>query len=408
MTRCALYVRLSHDRPDETSTERQEADCRKLAEAKSWEVVAVYKDLQSAWSDKQRPDFERMLRDAKAGAFDVLLVWKFDRMARSVLTFERAVRGLTAHDIEFASLSESVDTTTPMGKFTLHLTGALAQLESDTISYRVRAAKRHQASQGQAADGGRRCFGYNRDGSVNAQEAELLRDAARRFLDGATLTAVVRRWNADGVTTASGNDWGPGVLGRLLRCERIAGMRRHRDQVFAGDWEPILDLGTFYALAEALGDSKRRTVRRGVRRHLLTGIAKCSLCGQGMGTRVPKTQGVRYACVNAPGRKGCGRVTIIATPLEDVVERTVLALLPCSSSFAEAILSGAEITRLGSQWATDQAALEQLARDHYSERLISRAEFLAARNALGGRIAEADRQIEHAALPLPEVHPEPA
>jgi len=73
--------------------------------------------------------------------FDVLLVWKFDRLARSVLTFERAVRGLTGCGIEFASLSESVDTTTPMGKFTLHLTGALAQLESDTISYRVRAVR---------------------------------------------------------------------------------------------------------------------------------------------------------------------------------------------------------------------------------------------------------------------------
>ena len=48
MTRCALYLRLSHDRPDETSTEHQEIDCRKLAEAKGWEVVAVYKDLQSA------------------------------------------------------------------------------------------------------------------------------------------------------------------------------------------------------------------------------------------------------------------------------------------------------------------------------------------------------------------------
>ncbi len=58
MTRCAVYVRLSNDRPDETSTERQEADCRKLAEAKSWEVVTVCKDLQSAWSDKERPDFE--------------------------------------------------------------------------------------------------------------------------------------------------------------------------------------------------------------------------------------------------------------------------------------------------------------------------------------------------------------
>lgn len=114
MTRCALYVRLSNDRPDETSTDRQEADCRKLAEAKSWEVVAVYKDLQSAWSDKERPDFERMLRDARSGAFDVLLVWKFDRLARSVMTFERAVRGLTGCGIEFASLSESVARAWPL------------------------------------------------------------------------------------------------------------------------------------------------------------------------------------------------------------------------------------------------------------------------------------------------------
>jgi len=254
MTRCAVYVRLSHDRPDETSTERQEADCRKLAEAKSWEMVAVYKDLQSAWSDRERPDFERMLRDAKSGAFDVLLVWKFDRLARSVLTFERAVRGLTGCGIEFASLSESVETTTPMGKFTLHLTGALAQLESDRISYRVRAANRHLASMGRAATGGRRCFGYNRDGSVNKDEAELLREAARRFLDGATPTAVVKGWNAvEGIRTGSGNEWGPSVFGRLLRADRIAGMRRHRDQVFAGSWEPIVDRATFYALAEHLG-----------------------------------------------------------------------------------------------------------------------------------------------------------
>ena len=115
------------------------------------------------------------------------------------------------------------------------------------------------------------------------------------------------------------------MLGRLLRAERIAGLRRHGEQVFAGDWEPIIDRSTFYALAEALEDSKRRTVRRGIKRRLLTGLARCSLCGQGMGTRIPKAgHGVRYACVNAPGRKGCGRVTIVARPVEDVVERIML------------------------------------------------------------------------------------
>ncbi len=405
MTRCAVYVRLSHDRPDETSTERQEADCRKLAEAKSWEVVAVYKDLQSAWSDRERPDFERMLRDAKSGAFDVLLVWKFDRLARSVLTFERAVRGLTGCGIEFASLSESVDTTTPMGKFTLHLTGALAQLESDTISYRVRAANRHLASTGLAATGGRRCFGYNRDGSLNEDEAELLREAARRFLDGATLTAVVKGWNAEGIRTGSGNEWGPSVLGRLLRAERIAGMRRHRDQVFAGDWEPIIDRPTFYALAEALGDSKRRTVRRGIKRHLLTGIARCSLCGQGMGTRIPKPGGgVRYACVNAPGRKGCGRVTILAGPLEAIVERIVdqSSLLALHGSPVAPAITAADVSKLQVERADDQASLEGLARDHYCDHLISRAEFLAARAPLQERIAAAERLIDQATAPCPE------
>ncbi len=82
-------------------------------------MVAVYKDLQSAWSDKERPDFERMFRDAKVGAFNVLLVWKFDRLARSVLTFERAVRGLTGCGIEFASLRKM---STPMRHLLLGIT----------------------------------------------------------------------------------------------------------------------------------------------------------------------------------------------------------------------------------------------------------------------------------------------
>jgi len=175
-------------------------------------------------------------------------------------------------------------------------------------------------------------------------------------------------------------------------------MRRHRDQVFTGDWEPIVDLATFYALAEALGDSKRRTVRRGVRRHVLTGIARCSLCGQGMGTRIPKPGGgVRYACVNAPGRKGCGRVTILARPVEEIVERIVReSLLISSPGPGEPAIAEAEVHELQTRRADDQSSLEQLARDHYSEHLISRGELLAARTPLQERIAAADRLIDDA------------
>jgi len=183
-------------------------------------------------------------------------------------------------------------------------------------------------------------------------------------------------------------------------------MRRHRDQVFAGGWEPIVDLATFYALAEALGDSKRRTVRRGIKRHLLTGIARCSLCGQGMGTRTPKPGGgVRYACVNAPGRKGCGRVTILAGPTEEIVERITAQssrLIDCGLPI-ETVTTEAELSSLRTGRAEDQASLEQLARDHYSEHVISRAEFLAARMPLQERIAAAERLIDQAAMSRPEV-----
>jgi hypothetical protein len=94
--------------------------------------------------------------------------------------------------------------------------------------------------------------------------------------------------------------------------------------------------------------------------------------------------------------------------VEDVVEQIVLRsplLSGCASD--EAAVSAAEVSRQRAQRADDQATLEQLARDHYSERLISRAEFLAARKPLQERIAAAERAIDQAALPRHKVHPDP-
>ena len=93
---------------------------------------------------------------------------------------------------------------------------------------------------------------------IQRQRLRLLHDALDDLLyrtgEDGDPAAIVNSWNAQGIPTAWGNAWGPSVLGRLLRAERIAGMGRHRDHVFVGDWEPIIDTSTFYALAEALGE----------------------------------------------------------------------------------------------------------------------------------------------------------
>ena len=389
----AIYVRLSQDRDGETSTARQEADCRRLIEAKGWQVGEVYRDVDlSAWSGVERPAYERALADAADGRFGVLMVWKIDRLARSLREFMRAVDTLDAAKVVLTSYSDPVDTSSPMGRAMLQVVGVFAELESSTISYRVKSALALRAQNGGASVGGRRTFGYNRDGTVNDTEAELLREAARRFLAGESLSAIVKGWNAAGIPTGSGNEWGPSVLGRLLARERIAGLRRHGETVYPGTWEPIIDMDTHLALLEALEDSRRRSVRRGLSRNLLTGLARCGLCGAGMGTRTGRSQGgLTYVCVNAPGRKGCGGVRIVGTPAEELVRDEMFAALAEGAAVPAAVDDDLAAREAG--LVADRAALEQLARDHYVDRLIDRAEFLAARKPLQERIAEAEAAI---------------
>lgn len=388
----AIYVRLSQDRDGETSTARQEADCRRLIEAKGWQVGEVYRDVDlSAWSGVERPAYERALADAGDGRFDVLMVWKIDRLARSLREFMRAVDTLDAAKVVLTSYSDPVDTSSPMGRAMLQVVGVFAELESSTISYRVKSALALRAQNGGASVGGRRTFGYNRDGSVNDTEAELLREAARRFLAGESLSSIVKGWNAAGIPTGSGNEWGPSVLGRLLARERIAGLRRHGQTVYPGTWEPIIDMDTHLALLEALEDSRRRSVRRGMARNLLTGIARCGLCGAGLGTRTSRADNLSYVCVNAPGRKGCGKVRIVGAAAEALVRDELFAAL--AGGAAVPAPDDGDLAAVEAGLALDRAALEQLSRDHYVDRLITRPEFIAARQRLQERVAEAEASI---------------
>lgn len=388
----AIYVRLSQDRDGETSTARQEADCRRMIEAKGWKVGEVYRDVDlSAWSGVERPAYERALADAADGRFGVLMVWKIDRLARSLREFMRAVDTLDAAKVVLTSYSDPVDTSSPMGRAMLQVVGVFAELESSTISYRVKSALALRAQNGGASVGGRRTFGYNRDGSVNGTEAELLREAARRFLAGESLSSIVKGWNTAGIRTGSDNEWGPSVLGRLLARERIAGLRRHGETIYPGNWEPIIDMDTHLALLEALEDSRRLSVRRGVSRNLLTGLARCGLCGSGLGTRPRKQGGITYVCVNAPGRRGCGKVRIVGTASEDLVRDALFVAL--AEGAAVPAVEDRNPADVEAGLLADRAALEQLARDHYVDRLIDRAEFMAARKPLQERVAQAESDI---------------
>ncbi len=116
--------------------ELQEQLLRNMAESRHWHVMQVYTDRMSG-SESNRPSLQRLMADARKHRFDVVVVWRFDRWSRSVLDFLNLTEQLQAFGIDFVSHEQSLDTTTAMGKFTLTIFGALAELERSVIRERV-------------------------------------------------------------------------------------------------------------------------------------------------------------------------------------------------------------------------------------------------------------------------------
>jgi len=144
MKRCALYLRVSTvDQHPET----QVHDLRQLAHQRGYEIVHEYTDRITGTKAK-RPGLDELLRDARGGQFDVVLVWASDRLARSVRHFLEVLDELNHLGIEFVSFRENIDTAGPLGRAVVVIIGAIAELERNLIVERVRAGMRRAKLEG--------------------------------------------------------------------------------------------------------------------------------------------------------------------------------------------------------------------------------------------------------------------
>jgi DNA invertase Pin-like site-specific DNA recombinase len=121
------------------NVEMQLAALREYAERRGWQVAAEYVDHGSSGSREKRPALDRLMADARRRAMDAVVVFRFDRFARSVSHLARALDEFRALGIEFVSLHEAIDTSTPMGRAMFHIAGAFAELEREIIRERVKA-----------------------------------------------------------------------------------------------------------------------------------------------------------------------------------------------------------------------------------------------------------------------------
>jgi site-specific DNA recombinase len=221
----------------------------------------------------------------------------------------------------------------------------------------------------------RRAFGHTADrtGVVECEAAAIV-DAAGRVLAGETLSAVVRDWNARGLTTAAGGPWRVNSLSSLLVQPRLARPPQ------------ILDEGT-HARLVALHASRGKGSRRATRRYLLTGLLRCWRCGGSM-RGMPRSKGADLYVCPGPPHGGCSGTAVTADHAEEAVGAMVLARLDCASLPGPAP-TGAESAR---QLADHRQRLAELG-ELWASGQISRQEWLALRRSVGDRAQAAEAKV---------------
>jgi DNA invertase Pin-like site-specific DNA recombinase len=142
----AIYARVSTKNGQDP--EMQLAELREYIRNRRWKIAGEYVDKGISGASDSRPELNRLMADANRRRFDVVVVWKFDRFARSVSHLLRALETFRALGIEFVSLSENIDTSTPTGKMVFTVLASVAELERSLIGERVRAGLRNAKARG--------------------------------------------------------------------------------------------------------------------------------------------------------------------------------------------------------------------------------------------------------------------
>jgi len=179
--RAAIYARVSTLNGGQDPT-LQTRELKEYCQRRGWQVFDCYVDNGFSGKKDSRPQLNRMMQDAHERRFDVVVVWRFDRFARSVSHLLRALENFNALGIQFVSLSEQVDTSTPTGKMVFTVLGAVAELERNLIVERVRAGLRHARAKGKRLGRPRK--------SIDAAEVRSLRAAGESWRTIARKTGV--------------------------------------------------------------------------------------------------------------------------------------------------------------------------------------------------------------------------
>lgn len=363
--RCAIYCRKSSDENldcDFNSLDaQQESGQNYIAAQRSegWELVDIkYHDGGFSGGNMERPALKRLLKDVCDGKIDIIVVYKIDRLSRSLLDFAELIGTFDKHNVTFVAVTQQFSTTTSMGRLTLNILLSFAQFEREIIGERIRDKIAMQKQRG-LQTGGAPILGYNLVDSklvVNPEEAATVRRIFKRFAELGSATLVMKEMREQGVqaknwTTVKGKrrtarPINKAHIYRMLNNRKYLGEVTHKGKIYKGQHAAIIDQKIWDQAQTILASNwrKRANETRSSTPAMLKGIIRCGHCGCSMRPGWSSKKGKKYRyyiCLqlDKQNKEVCPVRRISAAKAEDAVLNQLRAILSGPEILAHAARS---------------------------------------------------------------------
>jgi site-specific DNA recombinase len=348
----ALYLRVSSEEQRDRETIEIQGDFleqyRSLYEL---EVAGIYKDdgVSGTVPLHERPEGRRLLKDAKDGKFATVIVYRLDRLGRSLLVIVDAHDRLQEAGVALRSATEPIDTSNPSGRLIFQMLASFAEYERGTIRERTQAGLHRALRNGKHA--GRIPYGYRLSPEesgleVVEEEARIVREVLANIAEGSTLYGESKRLNDEGVPSPGwrfkgerkhGGAWSPSTIRAIIHQSAYSGVHKVRvgkEGHIEREVPSIVEPGLQKRAEGALDANKNRAslARKGARKYLLSGLVRCGVCGFACTGRTSTSRvsgGTKkysyYGCVSSRAERGASTVpphrapSVSAPWLEDLV-----------------------------------------------------------------------------------------
>lgn len=308
MFKCAIYARVSTDEQasgDYNSIDSQIDICKhyiQIQKEKNWEHVKSYTDPGYSGKDLERPGIQELIKDIKAGSVDVVIVYKIERLVRSLIDFYKLWDVFEANGVAFASATQQFDTSAAIGKLMLNILLSFAQFERENTVEKTRDKMKQRAKLGKW-HGGWVPFGYNYNADtkkllINEEEAPVIKAMFDSFNKGEKPSEIANKFNANGIRTKErtittkagqkkaigGNRLNEDFIKNILQNPIYKGYVQSCSEEFKGEHEAIVPLNVWESVNKKLNIkiSQKSEYKKDDHIHLLKGLLKCGTCDSSM------------------------------------------------------------------------------------------------------------------------------